>query len=342
MTALSAYRRNPWLFHTIFWLGYLVIGVSVMLGAFTFQSALFRVAIGAVFHAILIYVNLYWAFPNFFMKGRYVVHYLILGILVLITSLLRVIVDLNFAPDERFLAIEYGSYSHFASKVMIGAVVLSFSSSFKYFEDYLQRRELEQELKQYKLEAELKLLKAQVNPHFLFNTLNNIYSMAHINSKEAAPMILRLSDMMRYMLYESNEPTVLLDKEVQYLYNYIELQQMKTEWPQNIQFEVVGDIAGMRIAPMLFIPFLENSFKHGNATDVESGYVKGHLLVKKNTLEFDLENSVGTTYNKDRTGGIGLENVKKRLAMIYPKKGHQLEIKSSKDKFSVHLTITQL
>lgn len=338
MSAISRYKRNPWVFHTLFWVGYLVIGISIMIGAYTFQSALFRVSMGMIFNAILIYMNLYWVFPTYFMKGKYIIHYLIMAALVLSTAYLRVIVDLNYAPEESFLAVEHGSFSHFASKVMIGVIVLSFSTSFKYFEDYLERRDLEQELKQYKLEAELKLLKTQVNPHFLFNTLNNIYSIAHTNGKEAAPMILRLSDMMRYMLYESNEPTVPLDKEIQYLHNYIELQQLKTEYPQHIQLSTSGETAGARIAPMLFIPFLENSFKHGNVSDSDDGFVTGKLSVEKGELVFYLENSVGQVRSKDKTGGIGLENVKRRLAMIYPKK-HKLKISQQKDVFIVDLSI---
>lgn len=338
MAALTKYRKYPWLFHTLFWIGYLLIGVSVMVGAYTFQAAVFRVCVGMVFHAILIYTNLYWAFPSYFMKGKYFIHYLILTLLVLATSWARVVIDVNYAPEETWLALEYGSFSHFASKVMMGAIVLSFSTSFKYFEDYLERHELEQALKQYKLEAELKLLKTQVNPHFLFNTLNNIYSIAHSNNKEAAPMILRLSDMMRYMLYESNEPTVPLDKEIKYLHDYIELQQLKTEYSQHIQFTTGGNTAGARIAPMLFIPFLENSFKHGNVSDSSDGFVRGQLSVQADQLTFHLENSISWVRSKDKTGGIGLENVKRRLALVYPKK-HKLNIIQRKDIFIIDLTI---
>ncbi len=338
MKPLINYKEHPIPFHIAFWVGYFLVGLSIFLGAYPWQQAVQRVSIGMFFHAFLIYVNVYWAFPRFFREGFYIGHYLILASLVLITSWLRVKLDIYLKIPNEFVNLEYGTLSHYGTKILAGALILSFSSSFRYLEDYLERVQLEQELKNYKLEAELKLLKAQINPHFLFNSLNNIYSMAVTNTRETAPMILKLSEMMRYMLYESNEERVQLTKEIGYLNNYIALQQLKTERPQSIVLDIEGHVEGVTIAPMLLIPFWENSIKHGNVHHSPDAWVRGRIAVQTNLLVFELRNTMGVGGSKDVVGGIGLVNVHKRLKMLY-KDQYKLDIEETENLFSVHLEI---
>lgn len=332
------YNKDPLLYHIIFWICYFLVGMAIMVGLYSFKQALVRVSLGFVFHAFLIYVNLYWAIPQYFLQGRHLTHYAFLAALVLSTSYIRVKLDVWFLPMSGYIQVEPGSLAHYGGRILIETIVLSFSSSFRYMEDYIKRRELQQELRNYKLEAELKLLKTQVNPHFLFNTLNNIYSLSRTNAAETAPKILKLSEMMRYMLYESNEDKVPLDKEIQYLHNYIDLQHLKTENPQQISLEVEGDTSMVRIPPMLFLAFLENSFKHGDVHQSESGYVHGLIQVTDEKLTFSLENSIGKNQAKDSVGGIGLENVKQRLLLLYPEK-HRLDIKAQGGVFTINLEL---
>lgn len=338
MKPLINYKEHPVPFHIVFWIGYFLVGMSIFLSAYPWVQAVERVGIGMLFHAFLIYVNVYWAFPRFFKKGFYVGHYLILAILVTLTSWLRVKLDIWLDLPNELVNMEFGSLAHFGSKVLAGALVLSFSSSFRYLEDYFDQVQLQQELKNYKLEAELKLLKAQINPHFLFNSLNNIYSMAITNTRETGPMILKLSEMMRYMLYESNEDKVQLSKEIDYLNNYIALQQLKTERPQSIVLDVKGDINAATIAPMLLIPFWENSIKHGNVHQSKDAWAKGSIVVSSGMLVFELRNTLGIKGAKDAMGGIGLDNVRKRLEMLYKGK-YRLDIEETDSLFSVHLEI---
>ena len=318
------YKKNRLLFHILFWVGYFLVSIAVLWGTYDLVGTLYRVFAGMLVNSFLIYINLYWVFPNFFIKGKYILHYLIMGFLVFATASLRVWFDINYMPRSPLLAIEFGTVSHFASRVIVSIMVISFSSSFKYMEDYLEAKQTEQELKTQRLEAELKLLKTQVNPHFLFNSLNNLYSLTRIHGKAAAPLLLKLSSMMRYMIYESNEDKVPLRKEIEYLHNYIDLQQIKTEEPQNIHLEVKGDIEGVEVAPMLFIPFLENSIKHGNLHEAGPGFVKATIEVTNKQLLFEVSNTINQGGQRDEVGGIGLENVQKRLALIYPQK-HQLD-----------------
>lgn len=332
------YKKNRPLFHILFWIGYLLVSLAVLWGTYDLLDTLYRVFAGMLVNAFLIYINLYWVFPSFFIKGKYILHYLIMAILVLTTAWLRVWFDIQYMPQSPILAIEYGTVAHFASRVIVSIMVVSLSSSFKYMEDYIEAKQTEQELKTQRLEAELKLLKNQVNPHFLFNSLNNLYSLTRIHGKEAAPLLLKLSAMMRYMIYESNEEQVPLNKEIDYLRNYIDLQQIKTEEPQNISLTINGSTDGVQVAPMLFIPFLENSIKHGNLHQAGPGFVKATINVTDKQLLFEVSNTIHQGGQRDDVGGIGLENVQKRLALIYPKK-HQLETFEKDGVFYVSLKL---
>lgn len=333
-----SYKKHPIPFHVVFWIGYFLVGLSIFVGAYSWEEAALRVGLGMIFHMFLVYVNVYWVFPRFFLDGRYVLHYMVLAVLVLVVSWIRVEVDIVLDMEPSLAGMEYGSMQHFGTKVLAAAVVLSFSTSFRYLEDYVERTQLQQELKNYKLEAELKFLKAQVNPHFLFNSLNNLYSMAVTNTSGTAPMILKLSEMMRYMLYESNEERVQLVKEIDYLSNYIALQQLKTEQPQRISLKVSGPIERVKIVPMLLIPFWENGIKHGDVDYNPEGWIQGVIEVTDKVLRFDLKNTIDMHKAKDKVGGIGLDNVQKRLKLLYKSK-HKLEIGKQDNIYAVHLEI---
>ena len=185
-----------------------------------------------------------------------------------------------------------------------------------------------------KLVSELAFLKSQINPHFLFNSLNNIYSLAYQKSEKTPEAILKLSEIMRYMLYESNENKVPLLEEIRYLKNYIELQKLRFKDKAYINFEVDEDIQDQKITPLILISFVENAFKHGVATDKENP-ITIVLNVSTNKLFFQVLNRKNTQ-NKDETGGIGLQNVKRRLDLLY-KGQYRLHIQDDKDIYSCEL-----
>lgn len=174
-----------------------------------------------------------------------------------------------------------------------------------------KRKEMEKE----KLLSELSFLKSQVNPHFLFNSLNGIYALAIKKSDKTPEALLQLSDLLRHMLYDADQRLVSLKKEVDYLKNYIQLQKLRLQEDAQISFEVEGDLSKKMIEPMLFIPFVENAFKHG--VDSEGADIKIKLNVKKNHLEFEVVNRISEAKSKDASSGIGLSNVKKRLDLHY-------------------------
>jgi two-component system LytT family sensor kinase len=190
-----------------------------------------------------------------------------------------------------------------------------------------------------KLDTEIKFLKSQINPHFLFNVLNNIYSLTVIKSDKAPENLLRLSGMLRYMLYDSNEEKVALGKEIEYLENYIKLAELKDSRGLKIQVALDKSQPNLRIAPLLFIPFVENAFKHSKIEDLKNGFININLSVSNDHLVFNIENSIpNIRISKDDVGGIGLANTKQRLHLIYPDK-HFLDISDDRSTYSVILNI---
>jgi len=202
-----------------------------------------------------------------------------------------------------------------------------------------KEKESRQVLLAEKTAIELKFLKSQINPHFLFNALNNIYTLSYIGSEKAPDVILQLSDMLRYQIYDCESERIEIRKEVEYLKNYIEFQQLKTEDRQQIDIQFDIDDEYIAVAPFLFIPFIENAFKHSHLEEY-GGEVMGSLSLKNGVIHFNLENSIPPLQmvRNGKNGGIGLENVRKRLELTYPGK-YSLEMNSSEKIYSVALMI---
>ena len=176
--------------------------------------------------------------------------------------------------------------------------------------------------------------------HFLFNTLNNLYALTLKKSDKAPEIVLKLSEIMRYMLYECNERRVHLTKEIQYIYNYLDLERLRQPKDTDIRFVVEGQISEQMVAPLLFIPFLENSFKHGLNNQIQGeGFVRLRLTVAGEDLEFFIENSKAERLPRQdhpRSGGIGLVNVRQRLQMLYPD-NHTLTVQDEPHRYAVTL-----
>ncbi len=196
-----------------------------------------------------------------------------------------------------------------------------------------------EQLEKQAVETELHYLKSQINPHFLFNTLNNIHTLVYKQAATAPEAVQRLASLMRYMIYESNAATVPLSREIDYLQDYISLQQLRYKKSPVVQLDTAGDIASCHIAPLLFIHLLENAYKHSPAR-LEPSDIKVSVEVKENTLTFRIQNPIRKNpgHTLEEPGGIGLPNVRKRLALLYPDK-YELEINSTNVLFSITLKI---
>lgn len=204
-------------------------------------------------------------------------------------------------------------------------------------ENWIRNRNRQEALLREKLTTELAFLRSQINPHFLFNTINDIYALTYQKSDEAPVALLKLSKILRYMLYEGARDTVPLRLEVDYLNDVVELQRIGSKRQANISFEIEGYIGGQEVAPLLFVAFLENAFKHGVLSNPDQP-VRIHLTASNHNIEFSVSNlSLTDESQKDHTGGIGLNNVKRRLELMYPDK-HELVINRN-ERYSVHLKL---
>lgn len=208
--------------------------------------------------------------------------------------------------------------------------------SLAYFKHSLKQDQQLKVLKEQQLISELTYLKTQLQPHFFFNTLNNIYSLALQQSKETAPLVAKLAEMMRYILYKADQELVPLQDEITFISNYVEVEQIRYRSAITINFEVQGIDTQGEISPLLLLPFIENAFKHGVQEEEKNGFVEIVICKIKDELTLEVKNSIAKT--KEITGGIGLANVKRRLSILYPDK-HNLEIKNNGEIFEVSLTL---
>lgn len=215
-------------------------------------------------------------------------------------------------------------------------MLLGITSAIKLFRLRLQAVEREKKLVEEKLQSELKFLRSQTNPHFLFNTLNNLYHLARKNSSNTPDAILKLSGLMRFMLYECTATTIPISKEIDLIRDYIELEKLRYDNRLTVDFKVDATIENQKIAPLLLMPFVENAFKHGASESTGNIWVYIYLTIKNGVLEFSVKNSKDpdTQYSDE---GIGLKNIKRQLDLIYP--NHILEIKNRENEFEIYLKI---
>ncbi len=209
-------------------------------------------------------------------------------------------------------------------------------TGFAYFVNMFKEEKIKQQLKQQHLQLELNYLKAQLHPHFFFNTLNNIYSLALYQSEKTAPIVEKLSQIMRYIIYEGKKDTVSLETEITFLENFVALEKIRHEDNASIAFTVQGNPHKINIPPLLFMPLLENAFKHGFSNNGHS-WVEAAMLIENKEITFEIKNSNACGARGSRSG-IGLENLKKRLTLLYPKK-HGLLIKSTDKQFEINLIL---
>jgi Histidine kinase len=340
--------------HVLLWIGYGFLLLNWLSFGYYFFSALPLVCRTLIIQSAIFYINIGWLLPKFLERNKFIYYVVLVSALVIAACViydmsndLPVIRDAVLAmrptrPVHHFHFTEghrpfFGPWllTNFFSSL----AVLFISTTYWVISQSRKRQQWELSMKNENLNTELKFLKSQINPHFLFNALNNIYSLSYTQSGKAPEMIMKLSGMLRYMLYDNNGKKVLLRDEVNYINNYIDFQKLKIEGQPHIDLDIGGVDGSLQIEPMLFIPFIENSFKHSNVEDIQHGWIGIKLETVDTKVIFTINNSVPHgKFTKDNTGGIGLQNIRKRLDLLYPGK-HQITISSSSDIFKVSLTI---
>ncbi len=217
------------------------------------------------------------------------------------------------------------------------SIPIALSLGLRIYLEWKKNEDIRKIIETQKVNSELQFLKAQLNPHFLFNSLNAIYSLSVKKSPDTSDAIIDLSELMRYMLYEADKDTVPLYKEIEYIKYYVQLQRLRLSNSENVTLKISGDEKGKKIAPLLFISFIENAFKYGTDYNGKTS-VKILFLIKEDSVHFHVENKIGVFKKKEENSGVGLENIKNRLKIVYPS-SHKLLIEIKEGIYSVDLTI---
>ncbi len=335
------------IWHLVFWIVFISF-FAIVYGSFEEQYIRqFQIQLtDAIVQVPPVYIALYYLMPRLLFKEKYATFSVSLIALVFLFSIGSWIVyvyiqhPLFWSHDGYIPELwNWGKIFKATGKiypVVILAIVIKW---FKYW--YLDQKRTQQ-LEQEKLQAELKFLKAQVHPHFLFNTLNNLYALTLKQSKDASEVVLKLSDLLDYMLYECNADWVPLKKEIKLVEDYISLEKIRYGQRLEVSFDIRGEVEETMIAPMMILPFVENSFKHGVSGELNQSWVSIDLTVKGESLTLKVENSKSKNgEHEDRFDykqGIGLKNVKRRLDLLYTDR-FDLNILDSEESFLVVLKL---
>ena len=316
-----------------------------MRSEFTLHVILFNLC-----YVTLINLNILWLMPRFLHRKRYAAYALLIAFFTLLAAFIMgpycnwLLHRFKGVDSMAISSISFGekgaSLPMLTYCLMIAPTIFLLVFIFgigslaqQYFTVARQKEIIEQQ----QVKAELSLLKSQINPHFLFNVLNSIYSLSLKKSDMAPEVVLKLADLMRYMLYEATEEQVSLDREAGMIRDYIELERVRIDPKQRISVQMQNISALHRIAPVLLIPFVENAFKHGMDSMAEGAFIELDIEMREQLLLFRCRNNYKET-PLARPGGIGLENVQKRLQLLYPGK-HRLDIRKEAPIFEVELNI---
>lgn len=334
-----------WIVALLFWMFMMFVAASLK-NILTFEVISLNILFNLSF-AFSVYFNLGVLVPTLFKKKKFFLYSMSLILLITVSSL---VLDLLLVYPLNSL-VDGAPYFSEVSGVLIinflffNLVYVGGTTSMSLIREWFDLYRISLKVKQIEkdnLEAELKALKSQINPHFLFNSLNNIYSLALDRSDKTADLVLKLSEMMRYILYECNDRYVNLDKEISFIKNYIDLQKVRLGENIPIRLNVIGDFSNLKVAPLLFEPIIENAFKHGLLTSNSGNYVDIVFdLDQVGKLEFTVENVFDPDWvnQNDDCNGIGLSNVKRRLELLYPN-NHELTVSSIGKVYTVNLKIS--
>ncbi|MBS1507077.1 MAG: histidine kinase [Bacteroidetes bacterium] len=292
------------------------------------------------FAMLVAYLN-YFVFLPRFLKNQNTWRYLLeFGIPFVLLITLRVFVQRylsdGYSHHERYFYSTFYIVQLSFDTILITIFVAMLRFATGWFELEAKRKQMEND----KLASELKFLKAQINPHFLFNTLNNLYYLAYSQSANTTEVIAKLSQMMRYMIYDSNYPKVPLTKEMEYMQNYISLERLRLNNEVPIDFVVEGSAENILVTPLIFITFLENAFKHGVSANTPNSWVKIHFKITDNEFVYTVENSkLKNVQPEKEESGFGLQNLKRRLELSYPGK-YTLVTNDLEDRYFVQLNLS--
>jgi len=330
--------------HLLFWTLFVFVGSFI----FSYQQNFpyFFFLLNFLVHIPVFVMFTYWVVyflvPHYLLHRKYWQFLIALSFSASLAALLRILISRYvyyalFIPEVLYPKEWINTDIFFLNLIWILGPAIVFSM-FKYYNNWISSQALTNEAERKQLSAELQTLKAQLNPHFLFNTFNNLYVLALQKSDKTPVIISKMSDLFHYVLYECNSVEVPVSKEIKLISDYIQLEELRYSNRLSISFIREVENSEFLIPPMILYPFVENCFKHGCSNDPGSPWIKLLIRVRDNQLDFEAVNSIPSSEGckKNVSGGIGLANIKRRLELIYPK-NHQLEIRNEDCSFFVRL-----
>ena len=337
-------RRNA-LIHIAFWLVYAsFFFYQISMGKRAEEGKWLNLILDFSTHMVAMmlisYLNYFVFIPRFLKTrnlGRYLLEFLpvFLAYMYLVLIMKQEIIGWGGSYQKFLFSWRFG-----VNVFVLALFLVAFVGLLRFVENYFELEAKKKEFENAQLTSELRFLKAQINPHFLFNTLNNLYYLAVNQSPNTPEVISKLSLMMRYLLHDSNHNLVPLSKEIEYMKNYISLEKLRFNEEIPIEFETKGNMDGHRIAPLIIFTFLENAFKHGVSSSSKNSWIKIQMEVKDNIFFYHISNSKIRESEKTVTekSGIGLQNVRRRLDLTYPEQ-YELEMKDTENSHVVELKI---
>ncbi|GHA76444.1 sensor histidine kinase [Pontibacter akesuensis] len=347
LPTLRSVTQNRMLLHLVFWSVYVVF-FGLLYGSYIddYYYAFMVELVELPFKMGLVYFNMYYLLPRYLLQKRYLEFFVYLLLLLVAIGAVMQFVLMPFLIHPLFCSAtcteDNLNLYRFIKNMMNVSYVVAISAVIALLKNWYSHQQSARNLTQDKLEAELQFLKAQIHPHFLFNTLNSLYSLTLKKSDNAPEVVLKLSGLMDYMLYEANAAMVPLEKELNYIKNYIALEQVRYGDRVDVQFSATGSIAGRQVAPMLLLPFVENAFKHGVSTETKNAWIRIDVRVTEEELVLLVENckcgDKASKCSRDMASGIGLKNLQRRLELLYEER-YELEIEDEPDSYSARLSI---
>ncbi|MEQ9308297.1 MAG: histidine kinase [Balneolaceae bacterium] len=336
---------NRILWHLLFWVCYIAM-YTIIYGNFedTYGAEFFWAMAYLPLKVIATYFTLYFVIPRYFIQKKYVTATIITTVAIVLAGFTQRFLDYYvFYPIYSYDWMS-GSPLNVAKSlknVLSIYPAVALASFIKITKYYYSEESKSQELQQQKLQAELNFLKGQIHPHFLFNTLNNLYALTLKKSESSPEVVLKLSELLSFMLYECNSRTVPLNKELNLIKNYISLEKIRYDNRLSVSYETYGDVSQSQIPPMLLLPFVENAFKHGTSDTLDDVWVEINVVIRNQILSFSVKNSAGQNpahVEFDYQQGIGLKNVNRRLELLY-NGFYDLKIVDDSKTYSVSLEI---
>jgi len=317
------------------------------------QHRLYQFYVHTLSAVLIFYIGYLWLVPKFFLRDKKVIYLVILIGIILVTYGITSFINESLLNDPVRDAKFLGNYKKFTGEntpphfkvfgffnhIVASILISGFAMGLAVMEKLKQNEKKQKELEKEKLHSELAFLKNQVSPHFFFNTLNNIYSLIGIDGPTAQDSVLKLSKLMRYLLYESEHGETLMSHEIDFMNNYIDLMKLRLSPRVELQIDFPNDFADFSVPPLLFVPFIENAFKHG-VSHRDHSFIHIRMTIENEQINFVSENSIGRSSQPGdmQHSGIGLENVRKRLNLLFPEK-HKLTIEQNETIFRVELSI---